>query len=55
MVYPFDIGETLDKSKVWHQPIGYNTNPFPMTDCGKDGVAEVHRQLDKPRGRAGKT
>jgi hypothetical protein len=54
MGYPFDIGETLDKSKVWHQPIGYNTNPFPMADGVKDGVAEFIRQLDMPRGRAGK-
>jgi len=51
--YPFDIGETLDKSKCWHQPIGYNTNPFPMNTGVKDGQAEFIRQLDMPRGARG--
>lgn len=53
MGYPFDIGETLDKSKVWHQPIGYNTNPFPMNTGVQDGVAEFIRQLGMPRGSRG--
>lgn len=53
MGYPFDIGETLDKSKCWHQPIGYNTNPFPMATGVKDGQAEFIRQLDMPRGSRG--
>lgn len=49
MGYPFDIGETLDKSKCFHQPIGYNTNPFPMNTGVQDGVAELIRQLNMPR------
>jgi hypothetical protein len=51
--YPFDIGETLDKSKCWHQPIGYNTNPFPMNTGVQDGIQEFIRQLDMPRGSKG--
>lgn len=53
MGYPFDIGETLDKSKVWHQPIGYDTNPFPMNTGVQDGQGEFIRQLDMPRGSKG--
>lgn len=53
MGYPFDIGETLDKSKCWHQPIGYNTAPFPMSRGVKDGQAEFIRQLNMPRGAKG--
>lgn len=53
MGYPFDIGETLDKSKCWHQPIGYNTNPVPMATGVKDGQGEFIRQLDMPRGSRG--
>lgn len=53
MGYPFDIGETLDKSKIWHQPIGYNTNPFPMNTGVQDGQAEFIRQLNMPRGSRG--
>jgi hypothetical protein len=53
MGYPFDIGETLDKSKVWHQPIGYNTAPIPMNKGVQDGQAEFIRQLDMPRGSRG--
>jgi hypothetical protein len=53
MGYPYDIGETLDKSKCWHQPIGYNTNPFPMNTGVQDGMGEFIRQLDMPRGDRG--
>jgi hypothetical protein len=53
MGYPYDIGETLDKSKCWHQPIGYNTNPFPMNTGVQDGIGEFIRQLDMPRGSKG--
>lgn len=53
MGYAFDIGETLDKSKVWHQPIGYNTAPFPMNTGVQDGIGEFIRQLDMPRGSKG--
>jgi hypothetical protein len=53
MGYPFDIGETLDKSKVWHQPIGYNTNPIPMKIGVQDGINEFIRQLGMPRGARG--
>jgi hypothetical protein len=53
MGYPYDVCETLDKSKCWHQPIGYNTNPFPMMTGVNDGVAELIRQLDMPRGARG--
>lgn len=53
MGYPFDIGETLDKSKCWHQPIGYNTNPIPMNTGVQDGIQEFIRQLDMPRGSRG--
>jgi hypothetical protein len=53
MGYPFDIGETLDRSKCWHQPIGYNTAPFPMNKGVKDGIGEFVRQLDMPRGARG--
>lgn len=53
MGYPFDIGEALDKSKCYHQPIGYDTNPFPMSKGVATGVAELIAQLDKPRGPHG--
>lgn len=51
--YPFDICETLDKSKVWHQPIGYDTAPFPMSKGVLDGQTEFIRQLNMPRGQRG--
>lgn len=50
MGYPYDIGETLDKAKCWHQPIGYDTSPFPMMTGVNDGVTAFIRQLDMPRG-----
>jgi hypothetical protein len=53
MGYPYDIGETLDKSKMWHQPIGYDTRPFPMRTGVQDGIRELIRQLDMPRGSRG--
>lgn len=53
MGYPYDIGETLDKSKCYHQPIGYNTNPFPMNTGVQDGIGEFIRQLDMPRPQFG--
>ncbi|MBB5167186.1 hypothetical protein [Mycobacterium sp. AZCC_0083] len=53
MGYPYDIGELLDKTKCYHQPIGYNTAPVPMSRGVKDGVAEFIRQLDMPRGPKG--
>lgn len=51
--YPYDIGQTLDRSKCWHQPIGYNTSPVPMNTGVQDGVRELIRQLDMPRGSKG--
>lgn len=51
--YPYDIGETLDKSRCWHQPIGYDTTPVPMMRGVATGVTEVIRQLDMPRGSRG--
>lgn len=53
MGYPFDIGETLDRAKVWHQPIGFDTTPVPMSRGVKTGVDEVIRQLHLPRGSRG--
>lgn len=51
--YQYDIGELLDKSKCFHQPIGYNTAPIPMNRGVTDGVNELIRQLDMPRGPKG--
>lgn len=53
MGYPYDIGQTLDRSKCWHQPIGYNTKPIPMRTGVQDGIGEFIRQLDMPRGSRG--
>lgn len=47
--YQWDLGEALDKRRCYHQPIGFNTNPFPMNTGVQDGVAEVIRQLSRPR------
>lgn len=52
--FPFDMAETLDKSKVLHQPIGYDTRPVPMSRGVKAGIAEVERQLAAPRGQRGR-
>lgn len=51
--YPYDIGQTLDRRKCWHQPIGYDTTPFPMMRGVGTGVTEVIRQLNMPRGSKG--
>jgi hypothetical protein len=51
--YPYDIGQTLDSSKCWHQPIGYDTTPFPMMKGVATGVNELVRQLNMPRGSKG--
>lgn len=53
MGYPYDIGETLDRAKCWHQPIGFDTTPFPMQRGVKTGVDEIIRQLYLPRGSKG--
>lgn len=53
MGYPYDILQTLDGSKCFRQPIGYNTAPFPMNTGVKDGIGEFIRQLDMPRGARG--
>lgn len=50
MGYPYDIGEQLDKTRCYHQPIGYNTSPTPMMkNVLNSGVPEVIRQMDMPR------
>lgn len=62
--YQYDCGERLqldaqgnplppEKRKYWHQPIGFNTNPFPMMKGVGTGVTETIRQLDMPRGARG--
>jgi hypothetical protein len=51
--YQWDLGEALDKRRCYHQPIGYNTNPFPMNTGVQDGVNEVVRQLNIPRPQFG--
>lgn len=53
MGYPYDIGELLDRKKCYHQPIGYNTAPVPMSKGVADGVDELIRQLNMPRGPKG--
>ncbi|AXH46755.1 lysin B [Mycobacterium phage Acolyte] len=51
--YQWDLGEALDKRRMYHQPIGFNTNPFPMQTGVNDGVNELVRQLDLPRPQFG--
>jgi hypothetical protein len=51
--YQWDLGEALDKRRMYHQPIGYNTNPFPMEKGVDDGVNEVIRQLFMERPQFG--
>lgn len=51
--YPYDIGELLDKEKCFHQPIGFDTRPVPMSRGVEDGVTELIRQLNRPRGPKG--
>lgn len=41
--YQWDLGEALDHSRMYHQPIGFDTNPFPMkrgTDQGEERTVE---------------
>ncbi|ALA06544.1 lysin B [Mycobacterium phage Nicholas] len=45
MGYPYDIGELLDKRKCYHQPVGYDTSPVPMSRGVKTGVEEFIRLL----------
>lgn len=52
--FPFDMCERLDKSKVWHQPIGYDTRPVPMRRGVQDGIRATIEQLERPRGQFGK-
>jgi hypothetical protein len=47
--YQWDLGEALNKQRMYHQPIGFNTNPIPMNKGVQDGVNELVRQLDRPR------
>lgn len=51
--YQWDLGEMLDKTRCYHQPIGFDTNPFPMNKGVKDGVTELVRQLNLPRPQFG--
>lgn len=51
--YQWDLGEALNKHRMYHQPIGYNTNPIPMKKGTDDGVAEFVRQLFIPRPQFG--
>lgn len=47
--YPADIINACDRSRCYHQPVGYNTNPVPMNTGVQDGVREFITQLDRPR------
>lgn len=60
MGYPWDIGELAETDAqgnslpvglrtYWHQPIGYDTSPVPMSRGVGTGVTEFIRQLDLPR------
>lgn len=60
MGYPWDIGELAEVDSqgnsldvalrtYWHQPIGYDTSPVPMSKGVGTGVTEFIRQLDLPR------
>jgi hypothetical protein len=49
MGYPYDIGETLDHNKVYHQPLGYDTNPVPMNRGVNDGETKFVNELYRPR------
>lgn len=51
--YQWDLGEALDKRRMYHQPIGFDTNPFPMQRGVDDGVNEVVRQLNLARPQFG--
>jgi hypothetical protein len=51
--YQWDLGEALDRRRMYHQPIGFNTNPLPMQKGVDDGVNETIRQLFLPRPQFG--
>lgn len=47
--YPADIVNACDRSRCYHQPVGYTTNPVPMGKGVLTGVAEFINQLSRPR------
>lgn len=47
--YPADVVNACDKSRCYHQPIGYSTAPVPMNKGVLTGVAEFINQLSRPR------
>ena len=48
--YPADICNALDRRKVYHQPVQYNTGQVPMmNNVNGSGVPEFIRLLDLPR------
>lgn len=47
--YQWDLGEALDKSRMYHQPVGFNTAPVPMSKGVKDGVERMVAELTRPR------
>jgi hypothetical protein len=51
--YQWDLGEALDRSRMYHQPIGFNTNPFPMNKGVTEGIARTVEQLFIPRPQFG--
>jgi len=51
--YQWDLGEQLDKRRCYHQPIGYDTNPFPMNRGVTQGVERFITELTRPRAEFG--
>jgi hypothetical protein len=51
--YPYDILMTLDGSKIFKQPIGFDTRPMPMERGVKTGVDAILTELYRPRGSKG--
>jgi hypothetical protein len=47
--YQYDLGEALDRSRCYHQPVGFNTNPIPMNTGVQDGVNRTVTELTRPR------
>jgi len=47
--YQYDLGEALDRSRMYHQPIGFDTNPFPMNKGVTQGVERTVEQLFRAR------
>lgn len=47
--YQWDLGEALDKRRCYHQPVGFNTNPFPMQNGIDDGIQRTIDELFRPR------